>query len=45
MSTKTIQLKPKIHQKLKIRAVKNESTMQDELDKILEKELSGENNG
>lgn len=45
MSNKTIQIKPKIHQKLKFRAIKNESTMQNELDKILEKELSGEVNG
>lgn len=39
MSNKTVQIKPKIHQKLKFRAVKNESTIQDELNLILEKEL------
>lgn len=39
MSNKTVQINPKIHQKLKFRAVKNESTIQEEINKILEKEL------
>lgn len=44
MTNKTVHIKPKTHQKLKFRSVKNKSTIQEELNEILEKELKGENN-
>jgi len=42
---KFVKVDPKLHKKLKQRALDKDSTMKNELDKILENELkSGENN-